>query len=256
MLQTSFYQNLEFLNGNKKLTALDEKNLNFCRHCIGEDLILRSSGGSNYKFPYGIAGSEQEKTFRLELRSQVASLENEAVLDLCQRNAAANGGKLIGNPYLKNLSGCSEKLGAAANKMLDPNGVHALEARIKKLAKQNAAMKIYVFGHTHEAKLYRPVQLAKSLTIPFNSGAFQRLMDRNFFDKSKKPPENDVDLLNRLTHNDMKACYTTVAITYNTNKTPNAEIKQWIMTEDPSAEGNLLSGCSLPCSALPVNCWQ
>jgi UDP-2,3-diacylglucosamine pyrophosphatase LpxH len=255
LLQTSPYQKIGFLDVNKERTALTEKSLDFCRRCIGEDLILNSPEGDRYKSLYGIAGSEQEKAFRTELRKQVTSLENDAVRDLCERVAVANGGRLKPNPDLQSQSGCEGSLGTVANKIFDPDGVHALKSRINILENQKPALQIYVFGHTHEAKVGMPVTLYDGSGImAFNSGAFQRLMDKNFFENSKKAGENDIDLLRRLTHDDMKPCYTTLAISYDDNNHPKAELRQWSISENESYDGGFLTDCSFDCSARPANC--
>ena len=68
----------------------------------------------------------------------------------------------------------------------------------------------------------------------YNSGAFQRLMDKNFFKNSKKAGENDIDLLRRLSHDNMKACYTTLAVSYDDNNKPNPKLRKWYMTENES----------------------
>jgi len=255
LLQTSPYQKIAFLDVNKERTRLTERSLDFCRRCIGEDLILRSPEGDRYKSLYGVEGTEQEKAFRLELRKQVASLDNNAVRDLCERVAVANKGRLKSNSDMESQPGCEGTLGTVANKIFDPDGVHALSTRINKLENQKPALLIYVFGHTHEAKVVMQVPVYDgSIIKTLNTGAFQRLMDKKFFENSKKAGENDVELLKRLTHDDMKACYTALTVTYDDKSRPQAELRQWYMTEGASDDGAFLTDCNLDCSARPANC--
>ena len=78
-----------------------------------------------------------------------------------------------------------------------------------------------------EAKVVMKVPVYDgSIIKAFNTGAFQRLMDKKFFENSKRADENDVELLKRLSHNDMKACYTVLAVVYDDKNRPQAELRQ------------------------------
>ena len=240
---------------SKERTKLSKKSVDFCRRCIGEDLVLRSPEGQRANSVNGITGTAQEKAFRLELRQQIAALDNNAVQDLCERVAVSNKGKLTANPELARQPECEGTLSTIANKIFDPDGVYVLRNRISTLANEKKAMLIYVFGHTHEAKVQMQVPVDDgSIIKAFNSGAFMRLMDKDYFKTSKKADEKDTDALMRLTHDNMKACYTALAITYDKNNKPQARLKQWNQTEDCFSEGGFLDDCSSKCSARPANC--
>jgi|WetSurMetagenome_2_1015567.scaffolds.fasta_scaffold03736_7 UDP-2,3-diacylglucosamine pyrophosphatase LpxH len=255
LLQTSPYQKITALDVSKERTALNDRSIDFCRRCIGEDLILLSPEGQWTNSISGIAGTEGEKAFRLELRQQVASLDGNAIRDLCERRIVAGKGRLAANPDLADQPGCEATLGMAAKMIFDPDGMHLLRNRFDILSDQKKSMLIYVFGHTHDAKIQMQVPVNDgSIINALNSGAFMRLMDNVYFNKSKKAGEKDTNALKRLTHDDMKACYTTIAIIYDEKNMPQAKLKQWNQTEDSSSTGKFVDACSQECSARPANC--
>lgn len=255
LLQTSPYQKITVLDVSKERTALNERSIDFCRRCIGEDLILLSPEGQWTNYIDGIAGTEEEKTFRAEMRQQVASLDSNAVRDLCERRIVAGKGKLKANPYLADQPGCEATLGMAAKMIFDPDGVHMLRNRLNILADQKKAMLIYVFGHTHDAKIQMQVPVNDgSIINAFNSGAFMRLMGREYYNKCKRGGETDSAAISRLTHDDIKACYSALAITYDDKNRPQAQLRQWNQNEEFHSKGTFLVGCSQECSARPANC--
>jgi|WetSurMetagenome_2_1015567.scaffolds.fasta_scaffold77818_1 metallophosphoesterase superfamily enzyme len=266
LLQTSPYQKIALLDVKKEQTALSEKDVKFCRCCIGEDLILQSPEGQRNNLLYGISGTEREINFRQALRQQVMVLEDDEIRDLCERVAVSSNYHLKSNPALLYESDelkspecrtvlCEKPLATAAKKIFDPHGIHALKKRVNSLAEEKPSLLIYAFGHTHEAKIREPVPVKDGTKIiAFNTGAFQRLMDKEFLAANKKPEEKDVDLIQRMRLDDMMACYTTLVIVYDQEKTPQAQLKQWRQKEDIDSVGDLLGGCSSECSARPANC--
>ena len=69
------------------------------------------------------------------------------------------------NLDLESQPGCEGSLGTVKNMIFDPDGIHALQTRISKIKDQQPAMLIYVFGHTHEAKVGMLVKLYNEWTI-------------------------------------------------------------------------------------------
>jgi UDP-2,3-diacylglucosamine pyrophosphatase LpxH len=257
VLQTSWYQKLTLLDLKKERRGLSKNDLDFCRRCMGEDLILRSLEGQGYNSLARISDPEQKKQFRLALRKNVASLDDDAVIELCERVVEANDGRLEPNLELKMEEGCGEPLAMAAEMVFDRNGSHVLEKIVSKLNEQKPALLFYIFGHTHEAKIEMQVQVGMGTSVSaFNSGAFQRLMDKDFFEKNLKDGESEVDAMARLIHGDMKACYHTLAITYDKEDNPHVALRQWYKTEDPLDDGRFHDDCTPDCSARPANCLQ
>lgn len=288
VLQTSRYQKLTVLEVDKDKNSLKpiKIDINFCKCCIGEDLILRSPEGQSYNSLAGTAGSKEQKKFRLALREQVRSLDDGAVKELCLREMVAEEGKLTPNPDLRDEPGCSEKLAMAKRMIGDRDGTHLLEQRLTILRQQKEGLRFYFFGHTHEAKTGTPVVIPEGIfqgrrVTAFNSGAFQRLIDKDFLEASKKEEngkapkeqftkedtasqrlkesdfkkkESDVAVLGRLTHEDMKPCYPVLAVTYDAKNNPTVRLKQWYKKEDVSDKGEFLDACDLRCSARPANC--
>ena len=71
---------------------------------------------------------------------------------------------------------------------------------------------------------------------------------------NRKIGEDDVTLGERLTHNDLKACYPVLVIIYDKQGIPKAQLRQWYQTEAIFSKGVFLDGCSNECSAIPINC--
>jgi metallophosphoesterase superfamily enzyme len=268
LLQTSPYQKIAALDAKKEQGALSNNSVKFCRCCMGEDLILESPEGQRNKLLYGISGTELEINFRRELRQQIMSLDDDEIRDLCERVAVSTNYVLKANPDLLHEPDelkpsacrtvlCEGTLSTATKKILDPHGVHALKKRVSMLAKEKPSLLIYAFGHTHEAKLNEPVPVKDGTRISaFNTGAFQRLADKDFLAAIKKTGERDIDLIERISLDDLKACYTTLVIVYDEKGKPQPSLKQWIQKEDLSITGKLQAGCYKECSARPANCRQ
>ena len=146
---------------------------------------------------------------------------------------------------------CAGSLATAVRGIFDADGSQTLRSRVSELyTASKGRLSLYVFGHTHEARLHMPVEMPDGLTIDaLNTGAFQRLMARAYFEKQKRGSETDVDTLTRLRHDDLAACYSTVRIVYK-GRRPEAELKQWFMKETDSA-GRFLDDCDPACSASP-----
>lgn len=259
MLQTSPYQKISAIDVGKEPAALDQDQVDFCRKCIGEDLILRHPEDLDYKTLAGISGSDQEKEFRLLLRQRVQNkdlLDEDALRELCERLALRDSGMLMPNDALKKQPGCDKSLGTVTKMIFDPDGVHVLKKRINELDKDNRALRIYAFGHTHDAKVSMDINTDRGKTIKaYNTGAFLRLMDKNYLKRSKKPGESDLAAFERLTHDDLKPCYPVLAVTYDQANRPRPELRHWYQEETffPS-DGKFLDGCSNECSAQPSNC--
>ena len=89
----------------------------------------------------------------------------------------------------------------------------------------------------------------------YNTGAFLRLMDKDYLKRSEKPGESDLAAFERLTHDDLKPCYPVLAVTYDQANRPRPELRQWYQEETIFlGDGKFLDGCSNECSAPPANC--
>ena len=259
LLETSFHQEMEWLEIKTDLKKSDkatiDKTIDFCRRCMGEDLALSSKEGQNFRVLAGITTAEQEKELRLSMREQIALLDENALRELCLRAVDRNKGILRPNPYMEKDPKCSGSLKYGMSKLIDPKGEHVRKGRIDVLNRANLGMRMYVFGHTHEATISEDVTLPSGKTIKaFNTGAFQRLMNRKYFNQKRRVGEDDVTLVGRLRHDDMKPCYPTLAIIYDTQGIPKAQLKQWYQEENEDGGRFLDDGCSVECSAQPDNC--
>ena len=85
-----------------------------------------------------------------------------------------------------------------------------------------------------------------------NSGAFQKLMDEQYFNRKALKFEDRIEALQKMTHDDLAPCYSFVEIVYRKG-IPFAELKQWYMNENDSS-GRFLNACDSSCSAKPGNC--
>ena len=258
LLQTSFYQKLQWLkikSGERDKKSTDQI-IDFCRRCMGEDVVLGSEEGQRYRTQAGITGAEQEKEFRLAMREQIASLDDDAFRELCLRAADRSKGELKANPDMATDPNCSKPLGYGASKLFDPKGENIRKKRIAKWNEEQPGMHIYVFGHTHESTISEAVLLVETeKTInAFNTGAFQRLMDKEYFNNKRQKKEDDVKLLGRLKHDDMKPCYPFLEILYDKQGIPTAQLKQWYQEESFWGNGEFLNSCDDKCSAMPARC--
>jgi UDP-2,3-diacylglucosamine pyrophosphatase LpxH len=259
LLETSLYQKMQFLEIKHGLSMQDkatiDKTIDFCRQCVGEDLVLSTEEGQTIRALAGITSAEQEKALRLSLREQMASLDENAFRELCLRAADRSKGFLKPNPNMEKDPKCSKPLGYGISKLIDPKGEHVRKTRIDQLNRANPGMRMYVFGHTHDATISEDVTLRRGKTVKaFNTGAFQRLMNKQYFDQNRQAGEDDVKLVGRLTHDDMKPCYPALEILYDEKGIPTAQLKQWYQTEVISGNGKFLDACSEDCSARPANC--
>ena len=199
-----------------------DNTIDFCSKCMGQDLVLNSEEGQNIRELAGITTQEQEKDLRLSMREQVAKLDENALRDLCLRAVDTNKGILKPNPYMQKGPKCSKPLGYGIGKLIDPRGEHVRKTRIDELNEENPGLRMYVFGHTHGAKESSDVYLwRRGKTIKaFNTGAFQRLMNKEYFDKKRQLREDDVCLIKRLTHDAMEPCYPALEIIYDKQGIP------------------------------------
>jgi len=117
-------------------------------------------------------------------------------------------------------------------------------------------MRIFVYGHTHEADFDIPVKPTSTRNITvLNAGAFQRLTDRDSFmelaAKKKISPEKAFETFTL--EDDLPACYSAILVTYDQDGIPEPELRSWYMQET-GATGELLEPCDPRCGARPPRC--
>ena len=260
LLQTSMQQKLGFLETHKDRRTLTKTDLEFCRKCLGEQLVTRSLPSDDptrrelerLKSADPVT-KETDDDLKTTIREQVFSLDDESIRTLCERTVLLEG-EIQANPELAaDRPVCIGNLGTVINKLFDPNGTHILRERISSLKRTSPALTVYVFGHTHEAKRKMEVETEDGTKIDaYNTGAFQRLIDSDSFTAKAAKYKNQIEAFERLTHDDMDACYSAVFIAFP-NDVPTAELRQWSMQESDST-GKFLEACDSKCGSRPGNC--
>lgn len=262
VFETSWRQKVEVLEVGPGGAMIDA-DVKACVACIGQDeLVLRDAR----RTPQTAAFLQSQAVPEGELRAAMAEerrrmlgsadLPFESQRALCQREALANVGQAGGKwkPTKADGSLCPETLSTIKAKLEDPTGSQMLAQRVNELVKLTADnVGVYVFGHTHEAKRRMQVDLPTRSIAAFNTGAFHRQVDQAHFDRMKAAGETDVDLLKRLKHEDLKACYSVVTITPGLVG-PSAKLRQWSQREDEAAGRFIEDACSDECSSKPANC--
>lgn len=254
ILQTSLFQKLSVLSpaGDKK--SLDKDDLVRCRKCFKEELVLRADPEMRdfvmrQETQSKVAGAT-DGSLRAALAEQVNKMDDASTRSLCERIAVREGQLKFpptGDPE------CGKELSMLLTNLFDPDGTHVLRGRIESIVKLNPQVSYYIYGHSHEARDRMAVRLGDGTDMAaFNTGAFQRLIDEKRLLQLKKDKETELELLARITHKDLKACYSLVAVTYP-SKLPRAELRQWYMNEEDTA-GKFLRSCSARCSAPPASC--
>ena len=252
LLQTSFYQKLQALDLSKPGESLTREKVQQCRRCLGADIFII---GNPLAQAVLSRGGAEASNFLEALRDRARGLGDNEARVLCERAVlmSPNAQLPLGVGGSSEVV-CQGSLATAARALFDPDGSGALRTRVADLYRRSQKrLSLYVFGHTHEAKLAMPVEMPDGLTIDaLNTGAFQRLMARPFFEGKKFQGESDIDALRRLRHDDLAACYSLVKISYK-GRRPEAEVKQWFM-EETEPDGRFLDDCDPTCSAPPGNC--
>jgi len=251
LLQTSFYQKAQILELRKPTERLSQENVQRCRLCLGGEIFVV---GNPLAEEILRRGGDDATNLRNALRERERILGDDEAGALCERAVLLNGGTLSLKRGQTANQSCEEPLATGVRAIFDPEGGRALRARIAKLYdRSKRRLAVYIFGHTHEARLGMAVEMPDGLTIDaWNTGAFQRLMNRNFLESKRQPGEKDIDTLGRLKHDDLAACYTALRIGYK-GRRPEVELRQWYMNES-DVEGRFLDACDPACSAPPANC--
>lgn len=258
VLETSLYQKLQILSVDERPAGrLSDTEVAACKVCLRGGLVLRG-GQEDPMTPNPLLqglvaqqGLKDSAEFRAALDEQAAQLPNDQARLLCERVAT------LGKGVIRDSEGntCQGTLSTAISKVFDPNGEHMLARRVSDLYDQSeGALQYYIFGHTHEAKVKMPVALPARNVLALNTGAFQRLIDKDNFTKHPKrnKDESDPAFLARLTHEDLAACYSVVEVKYQ-DRYPQATLLQWFMDEN-GGQGLFLDACSTVCTAPPANC--
>lgn len=126
-------------------------------------------------------------------------------------------------------------LGATADKLLRrPKREIMAEHLRQRLGEPGlGAMRVFVYGHTHELETPWAVQATdlRRVTV-LNSGAFQRVVDEpGFLDRAKARSFTPAEALRRLSVADLAACYTAVWA-WTDGRLPQARTLRWHQPED------------------------
>ena len=269
VFETSFRQKEQVLAVNDRPNGqLSDIEVEACVQCIGDvELVLRDARRNEQLAKLlgeqALAGTPEFAAAMAEERNKMPGqrLPKAHQRLLCEREGAADVGmKGKGIPLDANGAACPGILSTAAAKLFDQDGAQMLQERIESLrTPTDDGITTYVFGHTHEAKRRMDVRLISRTVGAFNTGAFHRQIDQAHFKShpNRTPGESDPDFLKRLTHGDLAACYSVVAVTYkkrNSGKYERvADLKHWYQDET-SAQGQFIDACDARCSAKPANC--
>jgi len=150
---------------------------------------------------------------------------------------------------------CDKSLGISAARSILPLS-RILARHLKTHLESHRNMRIFVYGHTHQADFDIPVKPTptRSITV-LNAGAFQRLTDRDSFMElaAKKNISPDEAFETFTLEDDLPACYSSVLVTYDPDGVPEPGLLIWYMTETDSM-GELLGPCDPRCGARPPRC--
>jgi UDP-2,3-diacylglucosamine pyrophosphatase LpxH len=155
-----------------------------------------------------------------------ARLPDAELNALCDRAAATS----------KSGARCEkpEQLGAIVEKLLHPRGaVIAEHLRMRLAQPELGAMRVFIYGHTHELEVAWPLQVSamRSVTI-LNTGAFQRVVDEaGFLQRAKAKGWSPAQALRQMSVEDLPPCYTAV-FAVAAGGVPNAVTIRWHQTED------------------------
>jgi hypothetical protein len=181
------------------------------------------------------------------LAADTALTPDDEVQALCDDIAI-----LSARPDAKPRQGCGAKLGAVLS-ALDP-GRRVIASHVNKLiAKSTPDLRLFVYGHTHEAD-WGTVK-AKGRSIEFlNTGAFQRLVGHDaFLELAKERKLTPPEALSKLPLEDLAPCYA-VALVHYEDGLPVGEMVNWRKGENAEA-GAFLDRCDKACSYVsPRNC--
>lgn len=152
-------------------------------------------------------------------------------------------------------SPCQATLGRALVHRLMPEN-RVLSRHLRTLRKEHEALRVFVYGHTHEARKPWPVEVGyREVPVSVaNSGAFQRLIDQQGLERLAEAEETTPEEvfagypLERL-----PACYSVVLIRHEGDQ-PQVETRSWYV--DPgTGDGNFVDACDPRCGYRnPTSC--
>lgn len=118
-----------------------------------------------------------------------------------------------------------------------------------------STMRIFIYGHTHQADFDISVKPTPARTITvLNAGAFQRLTDRDrLMELAHNRNITPEKAFETLTLEDLPACYSAIMVAYDPDGIPEPELKSWHMPET-GMTGELLDPCDPRCGARPPRC--
>jgi hypothetical protein len=201
-----------------------------------------------------VEGQEPESQALREELERLAlpggELSDETVLALCDSIKLRKGQRPDGDAQL-----CPRDLALSAARSLLPLS-RILAPHLKTRLEQHNNMSIFVYGHTHEADFdisVRPVATRRVDVL--NTGAFQRLMDSETFERLRtERGMSPVEALGRFTlEDDFAPCYSLVTVTRDGDGVPKAVLEHWLMNES-AVSGEFIGACDPRCGARPPRC--
>jgi Calcineurin-like phosphoesterase len=145
------------------------------------------------------------------------------------------------------LGGDSQTLGRAAYSALTQRENDILNDHIRKHWRKGGKLKIYIYGHTHEA---REIDSLHGVAV-YNTGAFQRVITDRALQADASPGADGATLLSRPLET-LPSCYTAVVVKY-ADGVPSGELRTWHMDENDNT-GSFVKRCSRECAAIAPEC--
>lgn len=147
---------------------------------------------------------------------------------------------------------CDTELGGALFQRIVPENRRMARYLDKLREKDHAAMKIYIYGHTHSLRSCWDVKMSNGHRLPvFNTGAFHRLVDKDMFEAlaaSQTPKMTPKEALKSLPLDKLPACYPMVVVD-SSNGVPKGKLWNWYMEED-AASGQPIPACDPRCALI------
>jgi hypothetical protein len=147
---------------------------------------------------------------------------------------------------------CQTELGGALFQRIIPENRRMARYLDKLREKNHAAMKIYIYGHTHSLRSCWDVKVSNGHLVPvFNTGAFHRLVDKDMFEAlaaSQTPKMTPQEALKNLPLDRLPACYPMVVVDYS-DGVPKGKLWNWYM-EEGAASGEPIPACDARCALI------
>lgn len=190
--------------------------------------------------------SDEWRQIRSELDKLAKSLPDEEIHYLCDYIAV----QAKQSPD-KTRKLCGADLGGALLQNVIPES-RRMGTYLNQLKKSYRDLRLFIYGHTHSLRACWEVPLKDGSVVPiFNTGAFERLVDKDMFAAlaaSQKPKMTPERALAKLPLDKLPACYPVVVVDYPSG-VPKGKLWNWYMEED-DASGELIPACDARCALI------